>query len=171
MYQLCEIDCGGGTLGIGPMPGRAGDYAADIAAIAGWRPALVVTLVEAAELAHAGAGGIGADLARRGIAWCHLSIADYGVPEGAAARRWPVVSRMIGQVLAAGGRVFVHCMGGCGRSGMIALRLMIEAGEPAGAALVRLRAARPCAVETKAQSEWAAAAVPERALRRPAVKG
>jgi hypothetical protein len=171
MYQLCEIDCGGGTLGIGPMPGRAGDYAGDIAAVLGWRPVRVVTLAEAAELAHAGVGAISADLARRGIAWCHLPIADYGVPEGAAARRWPDVARTIGQLLAAGGRVFVHCMGGCGRSGMIALRLMIEAGEPAGAALLRLRATRPCAVETQAQSAWAAAADPARPLRRPALEG
>ena len=46
------------------------------------------------------------------------------------------------------GRVLIHCMGGCGRSGMAALRLMIEAGEAPGAALERLRAVRPCAVET-----------------------
>ena len=49
----------------------------------------------------------------------------------------------------------VHCMGGCGRSGMILLRLMIDAGETPDSALARLRTARPCAVETKAQMRWA----------------
>ena len=38
---------------------------------------------------------------------------------------------------------------------MIALRLMIEAGEAAGPALKRLRALRPCAIETEAQMDWA----------------
>ncbi len=57
--------------------------------------------------------------------------------------------------LAAGGRIALHCMGGCGRSGMLALRLMVRAGEAPEAALARLRAARPCAIETAAQLAWA----------------
>jgi hypothetical protein len=40
---------------------------------------------------------------------------------------------------------------------MIALRLMVERGEPAEAALARLRAARPGAVETAEQLAWAQA--------------
>ena len=44
---------------------------------------------------------------------------------------------------------------GCGRAGMMVLRLMIAAGEEANTALVRLRAARPCAVETDDQMRWA----------------
>ncbi len=40
---------------------------------------------------------------------------------------------------------------------MALLRLMVEAGEDPGAALSRLRAVRPCAVETAAQFDWAAA--------------
>ena len=51
----------------------------------------------------------------------------------------------------------IHCFGGCGRSGMAALRLMVEAGEDADEALERLRAVRPCAVETDAQLRWARA--------------
>jgi protein-tyrosine phosphatase len=46
-------------------------------------------------------------------------------------------------------------MGGCGRSGSVALRLMVETGEAAADAFIRLRAARPCAVETDAQYRWA----------------
>jgi hypothetical protein len=41
---------------------------------------------------------------------------------------------------------------------MIALRLMVEDGEAPDAALARLRAARPCAVETNAQMRWATGA-------------
>ena len=46
-------------------------------------------------------------------------------------------------------------IGGCGRSGMAVLRLMIEAGEDAETALARLRTIRPCAIETDAQMAWA----------------
>ena len=51
--------------------------------------------------------------------------------------------------------MLVHCRGGCGRSGMAVLRLMVEAGEAPEEALARLRAVRPCAVETEAQMDWA----------------
>jgi len=57
--------------------------------------------------------------------------------------------------LSAGDRILVHCRGGCGRSGMAVLRVMIAAGEDADAALLRLRTVRPCAIETDAQMQWA----------------
>ena len=38
---------------------------------------------------------------------------------------------------------------------MIVLRIMIEFGEDPEEALERLRKIRPCAVETKAQENWA----------------
>jgi len=57
--------------------------------------------------------------------------------------------------LQTGGSVLVHCKGGCGRSGMAALRLMVEAGEDPHLAFARLRDVRPCAVETEAQLAWA----------------
>ncbi|WP_430465232.1 protein-tyrosine phosphatase family protein [Tabrizicola sp.] len=149
--QVAEIEVPGGALGLCPMPGRTGDYAGDLAAVLAWRPGLVVTLAETGELAARGAAGLPADLAAAGVDWLHLPIPDFGTPPAALRRDWPAMSAR----LRASPRVLVHCMGGCGRSGMIALRLMIEAGEPPEPALTRLRAARPCAVETKAQMRWA----------------
>jgi protein-tyrosine phosphatase len=51
----------------------------------------------------------------------------------------------------------VQCFGGCGRSGMVALRLMRRTGLPADLALSHLRAIRPCAIETTEQEHWARA--------------
>jgi protein-tyrosine phosphatase len=92
-----------------------------------------------------------ADLAAAGVGWLHLPIPDFGTPSAALRAIWPETSAR----LRGSPRLLVHCMGGCGRSGMIALRLMIEAGEAPEPALTRLRDARPCAVETKAQLRWA----------------
>lgn len=149
--EIASIEIAGQMRGICPMPGRTGDYSGDIATLLAWSPALVVTLAETGELAARGAAGLPADLAAAGVEWLHLPIPDFGTPPRGLRADWPALSaRLLGA-----GRTVVHCMGGCGRSGMILLRLMIEAGEPAEAALVRLRAARPCAVETKAQMRWA----------------
>jgi len=133
------------------MPGRTGGYAGDLAALLAWSPALVVTLAEMGELAARGASHLPADLAAAGVGWLHLPIPDFGTPPRALRENWPALSAR----LLATDRLVVHCMGGCGRSGMILLRLMVDAGEAPESALSRLRAARPCAVETKAQMRWA----------------
>jgi len=105
-----------------------------------------------------GASNFGADLANVGIAWRHLPIIDFGAPDEDIITRWGEVSALGAEVLAGGGKILTHCFGGCGRSGMSALRLMVEAGEDPSAALERLRIARPCAVETDAQLAWASGA-------------
>jgi len=53
------------------------------------------------------------------------------------------------------GKVFAHCYGGKGRSGMVLLRLMVERGLDPDQALQDLRRVRPGAVETQAQWLWA----------------
>ena len=53
-----------------------------------------------------------------------------------------------------GESVVVHCRGGLGRTGLIAVRLLVELGESPVSALVRVRAARPGAVETVEQEKY-----------------
>jgi protein-tyrosine phosphatase len=142
-FELAEIAMGRGVLGLCALP-----QAGDVAALQAWRPDLVLTLVERAEAVALSPDLEGA-LVAAGIAQRWFEIADYGVPVG----DWAGLSGDLHAVLKVGGRVVIHCRGGCGRTGMIALRLMEEAGELD--ALARLRAVRPCAVETEAQMDWA----------------
>ncbi|GIR45485.1 MAG: hypothetical protein CM15mP54_23390 [Paracoccaceae bacterium] len=51
--------------------------------------------------------------------------------------------------------VIFNCMGGCGRSGMFLMRLLLEMGWSSEGALERLREFRPCAIETEQQKSWA----------------
>lgn len=151
MGQMAVLAVGGGEVMISACPGRSGDAGADVAAWLSWGPDLVVSMATQDEMAGVGAGDLALQLRDAGVAWVHCPVADYGVPDG----QWETVAAAVGPVLARGGRVIVHCMAGCGRSGAAVLRLMIRAGEAPGAALLRLRAARPCAVETAAQEDWA----------------
>lgn len=145
----------GGILAIAPLPGRDGRYRDDLAHIADWKPALVISLTTAQELHAAGAQAIGAHLQDAGTRWTRLPIPDLEAPGPDMEDAWHAVSRSALAALQGGGRVLLHCKAGCGRSGMAALRLMIEAGEEAGPALARLRALHPWAVETQAQMDWA----------------
>ena len=151
-FVIHELPLAGGQVAVTPMPGRTRHYQADWERLIAWSPALVLTMTTQAELDRKGAGTLGADLANAGIAWLHLPVEDFGVPDDLD---WPAVRDQVFGELRQGKRVLVHCFGGCGRSGMIVLRLMIAAGERPDLALARLRAVRPCAVETDAQMDWA----------------
>lgn len=146
-----------GILGIAPMPGVDGQYDQDIAHLKDWKPALVVSMTQPEELQAAGVTDLATDLTHSGTRWFSFPVPDYGVGDPLQESAWDAIRDTALAALRGGGRVLIHCRGGCGRSGMAALRLMIAAGEGQKAALKRLRAVRPCAVETRAQARWARA--------------
>lgn len=154
-FAIHELRVGRGTLAISPIPSRTRHYGADRDRLLAWAPAFVLSMTNLAELARKGSGGLPGDLAAAGIGWRHLPVDDFGVPDATVMAAWPEASERARHHLARGDSVLVHCFGGCGRSGMAALRLMIEFGEAPAPALARLRAVRPCAVETPAQMAWA----------------
>ena len=152
---IYALHVGQGILALSPIPGGAGDYAGDLQHVLEWKPSIVISLVTEVELVSVKASGLWRDLADAGTRWEHLPINDFGVPDAGFEEAWPTVSASARRALMGGGRVLVHCRGGCGRSGMVALRLMIEVGEAPDDALDRLRHVRPCAVETDQQMAWA----------------
>ena len=155
-FVVVDVPVLGGTLGVAPIPGRTRHYGEDWRRLLAWAPSHVVTSCEQHELDRKGAGTLGLDCQAQGIAWDHFPILDFGVPSETAEKAWPGLSARLRQTLNAGSRVLVHCFGGCGRSGMIAARLMVEAGEEPEAALSRLRRLHPRAVETREQELWIA---------------
>ena len=161
-FGISELALGEGVLGISPIPGRTGAYESDLSTILRWGAGLVLTTTTFHELERVGAAGLEDDLEASGVLWRHLPIADFGAPPPETAALWPETSEVAHGVLAQGGKVLAHCYGGCGRSGMALMRLMVEAGEDADPALERLRDVRPCAVEREAQRAWAAAPMFER---------
>jgi hypothetical protein len=146
----------GGGIGISRMPGRSGDLAGDAELLRGWGAGLVLSMTTSDEMAAKGAAGLGGMLAVRGILWRHFPVMDYGAPDGFETR-WPALAQELHALLDRGGRILTHCMGGCGRSGMAAMRLLCERGMEPEEALATVRAVRPCAVEREPQRDWAAA--------------
>lgn len=152
IYALSVAD---GILALCPLPGAAGNYRGDLDHIHDWQPGLVISMTTEAEQVAAGGATLGSDIQSMASRWVHLPVADFSAPSADVLAKWPAASHMARKALVGGGRVLVHCRGGCGRSGMVVLRLMIECGETPETALSRLRAVRPCAVETSEQMIWA----------------
>lgn len=158
---IYALPVGGGTLAMAGLPGRNGDYSGDLGLFREWQPGIVLTMVTDAELAEVGAPNLGTDIQAMASRWLHLPVRDYGLPPPEVETMWPEASRAVRAALKGGGRVIVHCKGGCGRSGMAVLRLMVECGEDSSDALGRLRRLHECAIETKAQLKWALEGKPE----------
>jgi len=159
-FQIAQIDMiGGGRVGISPLPGRDNAPMADLSTIARWGADIVVSMTTMAEMAHFGMEDLGRELALMDIAHAHFPIADFSAPppDEHPDAPWAALSARLHATLDRGGAVLLHCMAGRGRSGMVALRLMIERGQAPDDALARLRVARPGAVETAGQMEWATA--------------
>lgn len=155
-FFIHDIDHGtGGRIAIARLPGRSGHLEEDVEAIAGLEPALVLSLTEREEATIYGAGALGALLEPRGIRHLWFPIRDFGAPEADDAH-WRMLAAELHGSLDRGEAILLHCLGGKGRSGMIAMRLMVERGLSPDDALRRVRLARPGAVETGEQEAWAA---------------
>lgn len=155
-FEIVEWAVGGGVLGLSPMP--SGAQAKEV--LQDWQPDVVVSLTSTAEIDAFEAGEV---LQGGTWRWEHHPIEDFGTPDLAFEETWPALANDLLAQVQDGARVLVHCRGGCGRSGMVVLALMVAIGREARQALGELRAKRPCAVETDGQMVWATQGVLHRA--------
>jgi ADP-ribosylglycohydrolase len=95
-----------------------------------------------------------------GLEWHHLPIDDTDVPDAGFERAWVYSGLRLRRHLLAGSKVLLHCLGGLGRSGTIAARLLVELGTTPDAAIRAVRVARAGAIETPAQEAHVAASRP-----------
>ena len=154
-FEVFEISVGPALLGMGHLPGLQGSFLADVEKIFNWKPAAIISLTEKKEMEDLGASNFISLIEKEKIPWLHFPIKDFGIVDQQQEFLWETISKNIHQKINNGDRILVHCRGGCGRTGMIVLRIMIEFGEDPDEALKRLRKIRPCAVETNAQKNWA----------------
>lgn len=179
--RIDSVSAGLGCIGMTLSPGKKGpsnfggrwdrDLEADLAVIVAWRPTVVVTLIEAQEFSRLRTPRLGERMREAGLEWRHLPIRDLHAPDHHFETAWTFAGAELRDLLVRGGRILLHCRGGLGRTGVVAARLLAELGEPAAAALRRVRAARDGAVETPPQVQHvlatrSSAEDPERTSRR-----
>ena len=87
----------------------------------------------------------------------HFPIPDVSVPPPETAAAFGALVAGIRSELDAGKRVVVHCRGGIGRSGLVAAAVATTYGDSADAAIERVRAVQPKAVETSEQEAYVTA--------------
>ncbi|HLT37870.1 MAG TPA: dual specificity protein phosphatase family protein, partial [Enhygromyxa sp.] len=145
---------GPGRVGLTILPGRR-DWRRrldeDLATLREQGVAAVVCLVPAEELERYGVAGLCEGYRAAGFDLLPLPLLDQ---KGASASTLKEAAAWIEARVAAGETVLIHCVGGLGRSGMIAAGWLRSRGISADEALAIVRAARgPRAVETAVQEQ------------------
>jgi protein-tyrosine phosphatase len=142
-----------GQLAVAARP-RGADWLED--EVKSWRRAgldVVVSLLEGEEASQLGLGLEGVLASSHGVRFQSFPIPDRGLPSSTAAAR-----ALLGEIvkhLEAGRWVAVHCRQGIGRSGLIAIGVLIASGLEADRAIEIVSAARGLSVpETADQLEW-----------------
>lgn len=156
----------GGCIGMTICPGKRAptsigghawerDLSVDLEAIRTWGADAVVTLMEDWELSQYGVSQLGRAAGNLEMRWLHLPIVDGDAPTASWDEAW---SRTHGPVLHglldAGRSVLIHCLGGRGRTGTVAARLLIERGMAPDLAISRVREVREGAIETREQEVY-----------------
>jgi len=155
---------GWGLIGMSLCPGKwqrdglsgqwQRDLDLDLDRIRDWGARIVVSLIEDHEFGALRVEALPKEVRDRGLDWRHLPIPDRMPPSEVFRAAWPLDGDELVTRLSRGDRVFLHCMGGLGRTGTIAACLLIESGFGAEAAIAAVRAARRGTIETAAQEEF-----------------
>ncbi|MEM7346093.1 MAG: phosphotransferase, partial [Chloroflexota bacterium] len=154
---------GDGRMGLTLLPGRL-DYGRnlhnDIAALKDQKVSHIVTLITENEFTHYGVDTLLDQYRKAGFETYHLPILDQGVCSDAEMQ---TLLDWLDQALADEANIMIHCVGGLGRSGLVAACHLKNEGLDSEAAIAEVRRARsPRAIESQAQEVFIEEFLPSR---------
>lgn len=138
-----------------PCPGTKGVSLADsILQLKEQGVTVVVTALSDEEMHHAGVSDLPDVVAAYGLQWVNTPIEDDKVPDAEFERLWHLASPFLHRCLDNGEKVALHCMGGSGRTGLLAAHLLGEKGWPLEKVVTKVQALRPGAFTKPNQIEY-----------------
>lgn len=142
-YWTLPLD-GSGQLILTPCPGaKETPMEAALQQLKEAGATAVLTALEPGDLAEDGLAQLAQACETLGLKWFHLPIEDDCAPGDEFHANWPQANRAAQAMLDQGESLAIHCMGGSGRTGLIAARLMLERGVALDTAIAQIQALRP----------------------------
>jgi protein-tyrosine phosphatase len=114
----------------------------------------VVTAINSAEMASKNVQTLGEETQALGMQWFHLPIEDDCAPDAEFAEKWQQVSPELHKIVQQGGKIALHCMGGSGRTGLLAANLLLEMHWNLPTIIAKVQALRPGAFTREVQIEY-----------------
>lgn len=159
-----SLDQCNGVIGMTLCPGKkeanaiAGDWDRDLdidlRMITEWGAAALVSLMEKEEMAWYGVAELPEKAIQLGLDHYHLPIIDFDIPGKNFEERWQTAGVNLRNYLLSGKSIVIHCLGGLGRTGTVAGRLLVELGADPETAIRRIRSARPGAIQSIMQERY-----------------
>ncbi|WP_086981154.1 cyclin-dependent kinase inhibitor 3 family protein [Vibrio aphrogenes] len=115
---------------------------------------VVVTALSMKEMQDKGVGDLPDIVEKAGLQWFHTPIEDDCAPDEAFQARWKHVSPSLHKALTNGDKIAMHCMGGSGRTGLLAAHLLLEKGWSLPEIISQVQALRPGAFTKDVQVEY-----------------
>lgn len=126
----------------------------DLRVIEVWGAGGILSLIEPHEFATLGVEQLPEQTKAMGLWFRSMPIRDMSIPNSEFEAAWEASKMRFHRILLNGGRLIIHCHAGLGRTGMIAARLIVEAGIPHKDAIDIVRQARPGAIQTRQQLKY-----------------
>jgi protein-tyrosine phosphatase len=97
---------------------------------------------------------LGSMVTHLGMEWFHLVIEDDAAPNDSFEAAWSLASPELHAIIDSGGKLALHCMGGSGRTGLLAARFLLELDWPLDTIITEVRALRPTAFTKEVQFNY-----------------
>lgn len=144
-----------GALILTPCPGTKGiDLTESLVQLKAQGVEAIATALSKDELAEKGVGSLGEEAQRLGMQWFYLPIEDDCAPDDEFSAQWKAATPELQQVLESNGKVAMHCMGGSGRTGLLAGHLLLDLGWDLDVIKQKVQALRPGAFTKPVQIEY-----------------
>ena len=143
-----------GDLFLSSCPGMGKDLLGDIQIIKDLNIKCLISLVEENELTHLGAKHLFKELNKNNIKWIHFELINFGIPNLNQYDELNSHIKTISQRILNGDNIYIHCMAGLGRTGMIAALILTKLGLSAQQSIKVIRDNRPGSIETEAQENF-----------------
>jgi protein-tyrosine phosphatase len=115
---------------------------------------VVVTALSTHEMQEKGVSDLPDLVEKAGLQWFHAPIEDDCAPNEAFQARWKHLSPSLHKALANGEKIAMHCMGGSGRTGLLAAHLLLEKGWELQEIITHVQSLRPGAFTKDVQVEY-----------------
>lgn len=154
-HPTWQLELESGALVLTPCPGTK-DVAlqASLEQLKSQGVQAVVTALDNAELASKNVSELGEITQQLGMKWFQIEIEDDCAPDEAFSLKWQQASPELHAILAEGGKVAMHCMGGSGRTGLFAAHLLLEKEWALDDIVREVQALRPGAFTKPVQIEY-----------------
>lgn len=154
-HPTWQLDLEHGALVLTPCPGTKNvDLETSLVQLKQQGVEAIVTALDDAELESKSVSQLGEATEKLGMQWFQIEIEDDCAPGEEFTAKWQQASPVLHQIVDNGGKVAMHCMGGSGRTGLLAAHLLLEKQWPLSAIVEEVQALRPGAFTKPVQVDY-----------------